>query len=94
MLKKLEDRYPIAEFTICMGMLIVMTAERFASLIQAKKAEEKQNCDASKDCCKVRCKKGGQFFIYFFFFSIFTYLFVVNLLLFSVTFSLRNKLTN
>ena len=68
MLKKLEDRYPIAEFTICMGMLIVMTAERFASLIQAKKAEEKQNCDASKDCCKVRCKKGGQFFIYFFFF--------------------------
>ena len=78
-----------------MGMLIVMTAERFASLIQAKKAEEKQNCDASKDCCKVRCKKGGQFFIYYYyFFFIFTYLFVVNLLLFSVTFSLRNKLTN
>ena len=58
-------------------MLIVMTAERFASLIQAKKDEEKRNCDASKDCCKVRCKKGGQFFMFLSFYII--YLFTVVL---------------
>ena len=73
-----------------MGMLIVMTAERFASLIQAKKDEEKRNCDASKDCCKVRCKKGRQFFSLFLSF----YILFIYLLLFSVTFSLRRKSIN
>ena len=58
-------------------MLIVMAAERFASLIQAKKDEEKRNCDTSKDCCKVRCKKGGQFFTFLSFYII--YLFTVVL---------------
>ena len=63
-----------------MGMLIVMTAERFASLIQAKKDDEKRNCDASKDCCKVRCKKGRQFFSLFLsFYILFFYLFIVVL---------------
>jgi len=56
-LKSLQAKYPIAEFTICVGMVIVMSAERFASIIQAKKKSEEQRCLSTKDCCESNCKK-------------------------------------
>lgn len=56
-LLKLQSSYPMAEFTICVGMIIVMTAEKLANVIQQHQKNEKKNCSASKDCCKESCPR-------------------------------------
>ena len=48
----------MGELSICLGLIIVLTAEKVSSVIQIKK--EKKRCDSSADCCREVCRKSGE----------------------------------
>lgn len=55
----------MAELIIIIGMIFVMTAEKFASIIQLNKEKKIQKkCDGSKNCCKEKCPVQGIYTFY------------------------------
>lgn len=57
-LSRVQAAYPMAELIFCIGMIIVMIAEKLASVIQSQRNEKE--CNASKHCCKEQCPEEGK----------------------------------
>ncbi|XP_066912851.1 zinc transporter ZIP3-like [Clytia hemisphaerica] len=58
-LLKLQSKYPFGELVIILGMILVLSAEKFASLIQINHQEKKTKCDGSESCCQEECAVQG-----------------------------------
>ena len=65
-LAKLQKAYPFAELVVMLGMIMVLAAEKLASIIQINRENKKSKCDGSENCCKVTCEvQQGFYKLYF-----------------------------
>ena len=60
-LAQLQGKYPLGELIICLGMIFVLSAEKFASIFQVKRQIQRNKCDGGENCCKEQCPVQGLF---------------------------------